>query len=94
MVAIRGLLLSSGGIAYLADQAIGGSLAVQFGFENAFWGILAAAVIIFLTGIPIAYYCAKYNVDVDLLTRARLRLSWLNDHLRHLRVIHLHLLRA
>jgi purine-cytosine permease-like protein len=58
-----------GGIAYLADQAIGGSLAVQFGFENAFWGILAAAIIIFLTGIPIAYYCAKYNVDVDLLTR-------------------------
>jgi purine-cytosine permease-like protein len=58
-----------GGIAYLADQAIGGSLAVQFGFENAFWGIIAAAVIIFLTGIPIAYYCAKYNVDVDLLTR-------------------------
>jgi purine-cytosine permease-like protein len=58
-----------GGIAYLADQAIGGSLAVQFGFQNAFWGILAAALVIFLTGIPIAYYCAKYNVDVDLLTR-------------------------
>jgi purine-cytosine permease-like protein len=58
-----------GGIAYLADQAIGGSLAVAYGFENAFWGIIAAAVIIFLTGIPIAYYCAKYNVDVDLLTR-------------------------
>jgi hypothetical protein len=58
-----------GGIAYLADQAIGGSLAVQFGFENAFWGILAAALIIFPTGIPVAYYCAKYNVDVDLLTR-------------------------
>ncbi|WP_428534506.1 purine-cytosine permease family protein [Rhodopila sp.] len=58
-----------GGIAYLADQAIGGSLAVQFGFANAFWGILAAALVIFLTGIPIAYYCAKYNVDVDLLTR-------------------------
>ena len=58
-----------GGIAYLADQAIGGSLAVQFGFANAFWGILAAAAVIFLTGIPIAYYCAKYNVDVDLLTR-------------------------
>jgi purine-cytosine permease-like protein len=58
-----------GGIAYLADQAIGGSLAVQFGFANAFWGIIAAAVIIFLTGIPIAYYSAKYNVDVDLLTR-------------------------
>jgi purine-cytosine permease-like protein len=58
-----------GGIAYLADQAIGGSLAVQFGFANAFWGIIAAAVVIFLTGIPIAYYSAEYNVDVDLLTR-------------------------
>lgn len=58
-----------GGIAYLADQAIGGSLAVQFGFTNAFWGIIAAAIVIFLTGIPIAYYSAKYNVDVDLLTR-------------------------
>ena len=58
-----------GGIAYLADQAIGGSLAVEFGFANAFWGIITAAVIIFLTGIPIAYYSAKYNVDVDLLTR-------------------------
>ena len=58
-----------GGIAYMADQAIGGSLAVQFGFTNAFFGILAAAVVIFLTGIPIAIYCARYNVDVDLLTR-------------------------
>ena len=58
-----------GGIAYMADQAIGGSLVVQFGFANAFWGILAAALVIFVTGIPIAYYSAKYNVDVDLLTR-------------------------
>ncbi len=58
-----------GGIAYMADQAIGGSLALQFGFTNALCGILAAAVVIFLTGIPIAVYCARYNVDVDLLTR-------------------------
>ena len=58
-----------GGIAYMADQAIGGSLAVQYGFSNAFFGILAAAIVIFLTGIPIAIYCARYNVDVDLLTR-------------------------
>lgn len=58
-----------GGIAYLADLAIGGSLAIQYGFQNAFWGILTAALIIFLTGIPIAYYSSKYNVDVDLLTR-------------------------
>lgn len=58
-----------GGIAYMADQAIGGSLAVQFGFTNACLGIIAAAIVIFLTGIPIAIYCARYNVDVDLLTR-------------------------
>jgi len=58
-----------GGIAYLADFAIGGSIAISSGFLNAFWAILAAATIIFLTGIPIAYYCSKYNVDMDLLTR-------------------------
>lgn len=58
-----------GSIAYMADLAIGGSLAIQYGFTNAFWGIVTAAIIIFLTGIPIAYYSSKYNVDVDLLTR-------------------------
>ncbi|BDB98656.1 purine-cytosine permease family protein [Saccharolobus caldissimus] len=58
-----------GGIAYLADFAIGGSLIVSYGFSNAFYGILIAGLIIFLTGIPIAYYAAKYNVDMDLLTR-------------------------
>jgi len=58
-----------GGIAYLADYAIGASIAVTHGFTNAFWAILVAAVVIFLTGIPIAYYSAKYNIDMDLLTR-------------------------
>jgi hypothetical protein len=28
-----------------------------------------AAVIIFLTSIPIAYYSSKYKIDMDLLTR-------------------------
>jgi purine-cytosine permease-like protein len=28
-----------------------------------------AAVVIFLTGIPISYYSSKYNIDMDLLTR-------------------------
>ncbi|GAC1619245.1 MAG: hypothetical protein NVS4B5_10780 [Vulcanimicrobiaceae bacterium] len=58
-----------GGIAYLADFAIGGSIAISSGFTNAFWAILTAAVIIFLTGMPIAYYSARYNIDMDLLTR-------------------------
>lgn len=58
-----------GGIAYLADFAIGGSLAVTYGFSSAIVGIIIAFVIIFLTGIPIAYYASKYHVDMDLLTR-------------------------
>lgn len=58
-----------GGIAYLADFAIGGSITISSGFSNAFWAILTGAVIIFLTGLPIAYYSSKYNVDMDLLTR-------------------------
>lgn len=58
-----------GGIAYMADFAIGGSIALSFGFANSLWAILVVASIIFLTGIPIAYYSAKYNIDMDLLTR-------------------------
>src|SRR5437764_9636914 len=45
-----------GGIAYLADFAIGASIAVTYGFTSALWGILVAAIIIFLTVIPIPYY--------------------------------------
>ena len=31
--------------------------------------VSVAAVIIFLTSIPIAYYSSKYKIDMDLLTR-------------------------
>src|SRR4030088_537642 len=58
-----------GGIAYLADFAIGGSIAITYGFSSALVAILVAALIIFLTGIPISYYSAKYAIDMDLLTR-------------------------
>jgi purine-cytosine permease-like protein len=58
-----------GGIAYLADFAIGGSIAITYGFTNALVAILLAAVVIFLTSVPIAYYSAKYSIDMDLLTR-------------------------
>ncbi|MFF0455060.1 purine-cytosine permease family protein [Nocardia africana] len=58
-----------GGIAYLADYSIGASIAVSHGSASAIVAILVAAATIFLTGIPIAYYAAKYNVDMDLLTR-------------------------
>lgn len=58
-----------GGIAYLADYSIGASVAVTQGSASAVIAIIVAAVTIFLTGIPIAYYAAKYNIDMDLLTR-------------------------
>lgn len=58
-----------GGIAYLADFSIGANIGIAFGTVNAIFGILVAAVIIFATGFPLAYYAARYNIDLDLITR-------------------------
>jgi signal transduction histidine kinase len=58
-----------GGISFLALEAIGASLIINYGFSNAVWAILAVCVVVFLTSFPISYYSAKYNVDMDLLTR-------------------------
>src|SRR3954466_9069281 len=58
-----------GGIAYLADFAIGANVGISYGTTNALWGILIFAVVIFLTGFPVAYYSARYNIDLDLVTR-------------------------
>jgi signal transduction histidine kinase/purine-cytosine permease-like protein len=58
-----------GGISFLALEAIGGAIAISYGFANSFWAIVVVGIIIFLTGLPITYYAAKYNVDIDLLTR-------------------------
>ncbi|HDY85754.1 MAG TPA: response regulator [Methylophaga sp.] len=58
-----------GAISFLVLEAIGGSIAVNYGFINAFWAILTVSLIIFLTSLPISYYAAKYGLDMDLLTR-------------------------
>ncbi|MGJ8522338.1 hypothetical protein R84981_001023 [Carnimonas sp. R-84981] len=58
-----------GGIAYLADFSIGATIGLTNGSLNALIGIAVAALVIFLTGLPIAFYCARYNIDLDLLTR-------------------------
>ncbi|HSB97030.1 MAG TPA: hybrid sensor histidine kinase/response regulator, partial [Spongiibacteraceae bacterium] len=58
-----------GSISFLVLEAIGGSLTITYGFSNACLAILAVGLVIFLTGFPLAYYAAKYNVDMDLLTR-------------------------
>ncbi|TAK77136.1 MAG: response regulator [Aquabacterium sp.] len=58
-----------GSMSFLALEAIGGAITLNYGFTNAFWAILVAGCLIFATGIPISYYAAKYGVDMDLLTR-------------------------
>jgi signal transduction histidine kinase/CheY-like chemotaxis protein len=58
-----------GATSFLALEAIGGSIAIGYGFSNALWAILVVGLITFLTGLPISYYAAKYGVDMDLLTR-------------------------
>lgn len=58
-----------GAVSFLALEAIGAAITVSYGFTNALWAILCVSVIIFLTGLPISYYTAKYGIDMDLLTR-------------------------
>ncbi|MGZ5866389.1 MAG: ATP-binding protein [Xanthobacteraceae bacterium] len=58
-----------GAISFLALEAIGGAITINYGFTNATAAILVVSAIIFLTSLPIAYYAATYGVDIDLLTR-------------------------
>lgn len=58
-----------GSIAFLADFSIGASVGIEHGTNNAVLGILFASVIIFIVGVPIAYYAARYNLDLDLIAR-------------------------
>ena len=56
-------------ISFLALEAIGGAITLNYGFTNAFFAIMVVGGLIFLSGIPISFYAAKYGVDIDLLTR-------------------------
>ena len=58
-----------GSIAFLADFSIGASVGLQHGTTNAMLGILMASVIIFAVGVPVAFYAARYNLDLDLIAR-------------------------
>lgn len=58
-----------GAISFLALEAIGGTITISYGFTNSVAAIIAVGFILFLTGIPIGYYAARYGVDIDLLTR-------------------------
>ncbi len=58
-----------GAASFLILEAVGATLLVQYGFVNAFWAILVTGLVIFLAGLPISVYAARYGVDMDLLTR-------------------------
>jgi PAS domain S-box-containing protein len=54
----------------LSYEAIGALLLLDFGFGNAIWAMVFAGIMIFIAGLPICQYSARYNIDMDLLTRA------------------------
>lgn len=58
-----------GAISFLAMEAIGGTITLNYGVTNAAAAILVVSTIIFCCGVPIAYYAAKCGIDIDLLTR-------------------------
>jgi signal transduction histidine kinase/purine-cytosine permease-like protein/ActR/RegA family two-component response regulator len=58
-----------GAISFLALEAIGGTITINYGATNAAAAILVVSVIIFACGLPIAYHAAKCGIDIDLLTR-------------------------
>ncbi|HEY1102468.1 MAG TPA: ATP-binding protein [Burkholderiaceae bacterium] len=58
-----------GAASFLILEAVGATLLVQYGFTNAALAIVVTGLIIFLAGLPISIYAARYGVDMDLLTR-------------------------
>ena len=58
-----------GAASFLVLEAVGATLLVEYGFVNAALAIIATGIIIFLAGLPVSLYAARYGVDMDLLTR-------------------------
>ena len=58
-----------GAVSFLALEAIGGSITLSYGFANASAAMVAPALVIFATALPICVHAARAGVDIDLLTR-------------------------
>ena len=58
-----------GAVSFLALEAIGGSITLSYGFANASAAMVASALVIFATALPICIHAARAGVDIDLLTR-------------------------
>lgn len=58
-----------GAVSFLALEAIGAAITLNYGFTNAMWAIAVVSLVIFLTGLPIAVSAARRGLDMDLLAR-------------------------
>lgn len=58
-----------GTVSFLVLEAIGAAITLNYGFVNSAWAIGFLVIVVFLSGLPISYYAAKYGVDIDLLSR-------------------------
>lgn len=56
-------------VSFLALEAIGGAITLQYGFTNSLWAIVVVCGLIFLCGLPVCYHAARSGLDIDLLTR-------------------------
>lgn len=59
-----------GATSFLALEALGAAITLQFGTVNALAAIIVVGLIIAITAGPIGYVAARAGVDIDLLTRA------------------------
>ncbi|EAR61350.1 ATP-binding protein [Neptuniibacter caesariensis] len=58
-----------GATSFLALEGLAAAVTLSYGFVNTLWAMLAVCFVLFITGFPIAYHCAKNGLDIDLLTR-------------------------
>ncbi|RYC29052.1 response regulator [Lichenibacterium minor] len=58
-----------GAISFLALEAIGAAITLNYGFSNAAAAILVVCGLMAAGGVPICLYAARAGVDIDLLTR-------------------------
>ena len=59
-----------GAVSFLALEAIGGSITVNYGFVNASAAIMVVGVIILLTSLPIAYYASRPTASTSICSPA------------------------
>ncbi|MFT3799699.1 MAG: ATP-binding protein [Burkholderiaceae bacterium] len=58
-----------GAVSFLALEAIGASITLSYGLSSAMSAIAVVSVLLFLTGLPIAYQAARNGLDMDLVAR-------------------------